>query len=233
MTVNGNGCLTCKVRKSSVLEPCAIGTLSAISTFKNSRKFEKGEFLFKEGEEVKGVFFIKKGVVKVLKEVPGYRTLIFKVCAKGEIVGHRGYDSKNIHKYSGVALSETECCFVPIVFFKEILRDSPDLEKQLMEEYLIDLERMEQKSMSLAYKSVKEKVAEAILLVSGVYDYHVKRRSFNIDLSRQDFADLTGTTKEQVSAVLKEFSRDSLIRYSGKKFNFIDLDALKSVAATY
>ena len=229
MTVNGNGCLTCKVRKSSVLEPCAIGTLSAISTFKNSRKFEKGEFLFKEGDEVKGVFFIKKGVVKVLKEVPGYRTLIFKVCAKGEIVGHRGYDSKNIHKYSGVALSETECCFVPIVFFKEILRDSPDLEKQLMEEYLIDLERMEQKSMSLAYKSVKEKVAEAILLVSGVYEYHVKRKSFNIDLSRQDFADLTGTTKEQVSKYYGEFESLDIIAAKGRLLHVKNMEKLEEI----
>ncbi|MCO6497657.1 MAG: Crp/Fnr family transcriptional regulator [Chitinophagaceae bacterium] len=230
MTLNGNSCLTCKVRKSSILEPCAIGTINAISTFKNSRKYEKGEFLFKEGDDVKGVFFVKKGIVKVLKEVPGNRTLIFKICSRGEIVGHRGYDSRNIHKYSGVALSETDCCFVPISFFQDILKDAPDLEKQLTEEYLLDLERMEEKSVSLAYKTVREKVAEALVLVSNIYGYRGGNRPFSIDLSRQDFADLTGTTKEQVSAVLKEFSRDSLIRYSGKRFNFIDLDALKSLA---
>lgn len=231
MTINGDTCLTCKVRNcSSLLRPCTIETLSAISTFKNSCKFGKGNYIFCQGEQAKGVYFIKKGVIKIEKKVTNERSFILKISGRGEIIGHRGHDGSGIHYYSAQALSEVVCCFVPMTFFKEILKVSPDLEKQLSEQYRIDLERMEQRSFGLACKSVREKVAEALLLVSEFYCYSPKRKVLAIDLSRQDIADLTGTTKEQVSATLKDFERQSWIRCSGKHFSFLDLKALKSLS---
>jgi len=230
MTVSGNTCLTCKVRNCSILKPCTVDTLSTISTFKTERKFNKAELIFEQGEPTKGVYFIKKGIVKVEKKAPHGRSIIVKICGPGDIFGHRGPNSLIYQNHSATALSDAYCCFVPVIFFKEILNNSPDLEKQLTEEYQNDLEKMEQKSLSLAYKSVREKVAEVILLLSELYCYGPKTKNFSIDLSRQDFADLSCTTKEQVSATLKEFSRNSLIQYSGKKFNFIDVEKLKSLS---
>ncbi|MBS1640255.1 MAG: Crp/Fnr family transcriptional regulator [Bacteroidetes bacterium] len=230
MAINGDNCLTCKVRNCSILKPCTVTTLSAISTFKTSQKFKKGEYLFEQGSLNKGVFFIKKGVVKVEIKSAGGRSFIVKIGGRGGIVGHRGSDNKSIQNYTVTALSEVICCFISTTLFKKILQGAADLEKQLSEEYLNDLKLMELRSLSLAYKTVREKIAEIILLIADLYNYTSKQKSFSIDLTRQDFADLSGTTKEQVSAALKDFERNELIKYSGKKFNFINIQALKAIA---
>ncbi|HRN47438.1 MAG TPA: Crp/Fnr family transcriptional regulator [Niabella sp.] len=231
MTVNGNSCLTCKVKNCSLLKPCTDDTLTVISKFKSERKFDKGEFVFKEGDMVKGIYFIKKGMVKIEKRMPKGRAFILKICGPGGLFGHRGHDQNFYQNYSVVALSECASCFIPFDVFNEILNNAPDLEKQIIKDNLKDLEKMEQRSLSLAFKPVKERVAEGILLLSEIYCYDPQKKGFCIDLSRQDFADLTGTTKEQVSAVFREFSRNSIIRYSGKKISYIDLEALKSFSA--
>lgn len=168
--------------------------------------------------------------MKIERSVPSGRSLIVKICGRGNIIGNRWILHDHVHHLTATALSDVVTCFVPEMFFKGILKNANDLEKQLANDYLKDLELMEQRSVSLAYKSVPAKIAEAIMLLSDIYCYQPKRRSFSIDLSRQDIADLAGTTKEQVSATLKTFSRNSLIRYSGKKINFIDLDGLKLIS---
>lgn len=228
MTVNGNSCLTCKVKNCSLLKPCTDDTLTVISKFKSEKKFERGEFVFGEGDRVKGIYFIKKGVVKIEKRMPKGRAFILKICGPGGLLGHRGHDQNFYHNYSVVALSECTSCYIPFDVFNEILNNAPDLEKQIINDNLKELDRMEQRSLSLAFKPVKERVAEGILLLSEIYCYDSQKKGFCIDLSRQDFADLTGTTKEQVSAVFREFSRLSIIKYSGKKISYIDLGALKS-----
>ena len=222
-------CLTCKVRGNSILKPCSEATLLAISHFKAKTKYKKGESIFQTGEPYRGVFLIKYGVVKLERVSAGGRPFIVKIVGNGGIIGHRERNNKFIQHYSATALSEVECCFIPAESFKEILKNSPDLENQIGEEHLKDLAMLEQKTMNLAYQSVREKIADALLLITEVYNYSQTHKSFCIDLSRQDISNLTGTTKEQVSATLKDFARSGIIKYSGKSFYFIQIDALKEI----
>ena len=230
MTPSGNTCLTCRVKHCSILKPCSLETLAAISRFKANYGFKKGDIIIKEGQISDGVYFIKRGVVKIEKNGPNGRNFIINICGAGNIIGHRGMQGNTIQKSTVVALSEVTCCFIPVNFFNEILKNASDLEKQITEDYLCQLEQLEKKSISLAYKSVKEKVAEVILVLATIYNYEPKKQSSSIDLSRQDLADLTGATKEQVSSVLKEFERNSIIRYSGKHFYSLDIGTLKTIA---
>ncbi len=230
MTPSGNTCLTCRVKHCSILKPCTVETLSAISRFKTNYAFKKGETIIREGNVSEGVYFIKKGVVKIEKNAPHGRSFIINVCGQGNIIGHRSVHGNSVQKNTAIALCDVTCCFIPINYFNDILKNAPDLEKQITEDYLCHLDQLEKKSISLAFKTVKEKVAEVMLVLADIYNYEPKKQSFSIDLSRQDLADLTGATKEQVSSVLKEFERNSVIRYSGKNFYSLDTATLQSIA---
>ncbi|HQV78533.1 MAG TPA: Crp/Fnr family transcriptional regulator [Chitinophagales bacterium] len=233
MVINGDSCLTCKIRDCSILKPCSTTTLTAISNFKSKNKYGKGQSVFAVGDEMKGVYFIKSGIIKVEMHTPNGKSFIVKLVSSGDIVGYRECNNTSIKNYSATAVSEVSTCFIPIDAFKKILYDSPDLDKQIKNEFVRDLELMEQKSLSLAFKPIKARVAEIILQIADVYCYNARRKSFVLDLSRQDVADLIGTTKEQVSAILKEFSRNSFIRYSGKKIYFIDTEAISTISINY
>lgn len=219
-------CLTCKVRQFSILKPCGDATLNAISRHKTKVFFKKGEFIFQVGDPFLGVHFIKSGVVKLERISSSGRPFIVKIGGRGGIIGHRERTNQYIRNYSATALSDVVTCFIPAESLNEIILNSSDLESQIMEEHLRDLTMLEQKSVDLAYKNVREKIADAILLIADIYNYPKTRKSFTIDFSRQDIANLTGTTKEQVSATLKEFAREGILKYSGKWFYFIDLVAL-------
>ena len=83
--------------------------------------------------------------------------------------------------------------------------------------------------IQLAHKNVKEKIAIALLIFAKFYNYTGKN-SFTIHFSRQEIADFTGTTKEQVSKVLKYFETDVLIKCKAKKFSYLNIAELNKIA---
>lgn len=230
MAIIRHDCITCKVRNCSILDSCDTETLTAISTFKTSRSIQKGERLFSESDPIQGIYFIKKGFLKVELNGKQGRPLILRIAGRGAVFGHRFNPNRRYHTQSVTAVSEVHYCYVPNDLFVEIVSKSSSLKQQLTNQILEDLELVEKKAIKLAHKSVREKVAEAMLLLSEMYQYEENRQSFRISICRQDIADLAGTTKEQVSKTLKDFEKEGLIKCAAKKFSYLQTDQLRSLA---
>lgn len=230
MSLARNDCMTCKVRNCSILKNCDSQTLTNISSYKLSGSIKKGERLFSEGDPVKGIYFIKKGFLKIELNGKVGRPLILSFVGKGTILGHRTNLAHAIHPSSATAASEVHYCYIPGHIFSEILCNSSILKQQILNQLLVDLKLTEKKALNLAHKSVREKIAEALLQIALVYGYEEKKQSFQINFCRQDIADLAGTTKEQVSKVLKELESEKLVKFTAKKFNYINIDALSAIS---
>lgn len=229
MPLTRTECITCKVRRCSILNACNYETLTAISTYKLSKTLQKGKKLFSEGDPIQGVCFIKKGFLKVELNGKQGRPLILKIAGQGTVFGHRANMKHPYYSCSATAVSEVQYCYLPYDLFNEIVGKSPALRQQIINQFLDELELVEKKAIYLAHKSVREKVAEALLLLADAYQYEEKKQSFRISFCRQDIADLVGTTKEQVSKILKDFEKEGLIKCAAKKFNFLNTAILKTV----
>lgn len=230
MAIVRNDCITCKVRSCSILGTCDINTLQSISTFKISKSLQKGQKLFSEGDIIQGVCFIKKGFLKVELNGKQGRPLILRIAGKGAVFGHRRSANHPCHNCSVTAVSDVQYCYVPNELFSEISGDSGELRAQIVNQYLDELDLVEKKAINLAHKSVREKTAEALLLLADAYQYSEKKQSFRINFCRQDIADLAGTTKEQVSKMLNDFEKEGLIKFSAKKFTYLNTQKLESLS---
>lgn len=230
MAITRHDCITCNVRNCSILDDCDRDTLTAISTYKISKQLRKGERLFSEGDPIRGVCFIKKGFLKVELNGKQGRPLILRLAGRGTIFGHRANSRHALHPCSATALSDVHYCYIPIDLFTEIKCKSDSLKQQILNLFLDELEVAEKKAVHLAHKSVRERVAESILMIADAYQYEESKQSFRISLCRQDMADLAGTTKEQVSKALKDFEKEGLIKCAAKRFNYLNTSALRSVA---
>ncbi|HRO45683.1 Crp/Fnr family transcriptional regulator [Agriterribacter sp.] len=230
MAITRYDCITCKVRNCSILNSCDTHTLTAISTYKLSKSLQKGERLFSEGDPVLGVCFIKKGFLKVELNGKQGRPLILQIAGRGAVFGHRANAGHRCHTSSAIAVSDVLYCYIPYDLFDEIADKSPVLKQQIINQFLNELQLVEKKAVNLAHKTVREKVAEALLLLAEAYQYEEKKQSFRISFCRQDIADLAGTTKEQVSKILKDFEKEKLIKCAAKKFSYLHTGMLRSIS---
>lgn len=226
-------CITCKVRDCSILRFCDDDTLTAISTYKISKLIQKGDRLFSEGDPVMGVYFIKKGFLKIELNGKQGRPLILTLAGKGTVLGHRTNAEHPYHTVSATALTNIEYCYVAAGQFGEIKGKSPVLAGQILNQILNELDMVQKKTVNIAHKSVREKVAEALLLLSKWYEYEQKKQSFRIHFCRQDIADFSGTTREQVSKTLKDFEKEKLIKCTAKKFTYLNTELLRKIAESH
>ncbi|GAB2833344.1 Crp/Fnr family transcriptional regulator [Ferruginibacter profundus] len=207
---------------------CSKEWLPAIDANRKVFHVKKGELLFKEGDEVKGMFFIHSGLVKVHKRWDEEKEMILRFANKGAIVGHRGLGSDTIYPVSATALAGTEVCFVDMDFFTATLKVNPDYMYELLMFFAAELKESEKRMRNLAHMSTKGRIAYALASLHGKFGTDGDGY-LNIVLSRQDLASYTGTTYETLFKMMNEFSAEDILQFAEKKIRIADLKKLVMV----
>jgi CRP-like cAMP-binding protein len=205
----------CDLKSCVLCKQCLSSWLPAVDANRQCRHFKKGELLFEEGHEVKGMFFINTGLVKVHKKWEDEKELVLRIAGNGDIVGHRGLGNDTIYPVSGTALAPTDVCFFGLDFFYDTLKVNHDFLYKLMMFFASELKESEKRMRNLAHMTVKGRVANAILFLKQKFGV-TPHNNLNITLSRQDFASYTGATYETVFRVLNELAEEKAIRVEGK-----------------
>lgn len=204
--------------------------LPAVAANKKTFHFKKGEIIFKEGEVVKGIYFVFDGTVKVHKNWGDEKELIIRFAKNGDIFGHRGLGEEIIYPVSGTAIEATTACFVDLDFFKTTLRINNEFTIRLLMFFADELQRSERKMNYLAHMQVKGRIAFSLISLYNKFGVTADG-ALNIILSRQDLASYAGTTYETVFRILNEFNQEEIINIDKKNIfirNFAQLEYLIS-----
>jgi CRP-like cAMP-binding protein len=207
-------CLLCRL--------CHKEWIPAIEAHRTNFKVNKGEVVFTEGEEVKGIYFVYEGTVKVHKHW-GDKELILRFAKKGNIIGHRGLGKDLVYPVSGTAIEPTTVCFLPLDFFQTSLKVNYDFLYELMQFFATELKESEQNMRNLAHMPVKSRVLQALLTLEEKFGL-TNDGFINIIISRQDLASFAGTTYETVFRVLNELLSENIIHLGEKQIKILRKD---------
>jgi CRP/FNR family transcriptional regulator len=199
--------------------------LPALEANRQCMHFKKGAVIFEEGQQVNGMFFIEKGVVKVHKHWQDEKELILRIASDGDIVGHRGLGNNTIYPVSGTALEATDICFVTLDFFNDTLKVNHEFLYNLMMFFAAELKESEKRMRNLAHMTVKGRISNAILFL--LQKFGATKAQLNMMLSRQDFAAYVGASYETVFRMLNELAEEGVIKLSGKEITILSENKLK------
>lgn len=93
-----------------------------------------------------------------------------------------------------------------------------------------DTRNAEERAMHMAQKTVRERVAESVLILKEVYGLEEDGNTINATLKRDELADLAGTVRETATRFLSELNADKIICIEGKKIRILDLQKLERSA---
>jgi len=222
-------CTTCKVKGLSFLKNCPVRVLKEISEKKTSHSFKMGTGLLKKDNVGSGIYCIRSGVVKVEAQNKKGGALILRLEGRGAIVGFRATGEITRQPLTITAVEDIQVCHLSEEKFRSVLSTCPELQTEMSKSLLSEIRSVEQKALSLANNSVRERIAESLLHIAQVYQYKESGRSIHTHLDRQDIADLAGTTREQVSKVLADYRHAGLINFKAKHLKYFDLAGLRKV----
>lgn len=215
----------CDLKSCFLCRFCLGDWLPAVAANRQNIAVKKGQLLFKEGDPVKGIFFIYSGAVKVHKRWGSEKELILRFARQGDVVGHMALGNDTVYPVSATAVEAGIVCYVPIDFFESTLNINNKLARQLVFVLANDLQESEKRMRNLAHMPVKGRVAQALLSLKAQFGAN-EDGHLNIELSRQDLASFTGAAYESLFRVINELLEEGAIIAKGKSISIADEPAL-------
>lgn len=222
-------CEQCIVREFSSLKSLNKDELVKIANCKTSYTIKKGESIFREGESVNGIFCIKEGVCKLSKLSPNGKDHIVKLVKPGDLLGQRSMISDEPTNLSATALEDMRVCFLPKQEVLHFFNQNNQFSMNVMRSICGDLKDADDHMVSMAQKTVRERLAETLLYLEETFGKD-KDNSLRIQLSREELAGIIGTATESCIRLLSEFNKNGWISLTGKKISISDKNKLKRIA---
>lgn len=219
-------CQYCAKRFTNVFCMANSEAQSEIMAEKTCTAYKKGEYIFKEGNRPFGIFCINSGKIKLVKNGDDGKEHIIRLAKPGDPLGYRSLLGGEKYNASAVALEDCSICFVSKDLFLSLLKKDSALSFEMMKLLSDDLKKAEKQLTHLAQKSVRERVAEAILFIKETYGFESDGQTIAASFSRDDIANLVGTATETAIRQLSELNKDNIIKLAGKKIMITDLAKL-------
>lgn len=228
-TIDHKYCEICSSTRKSIFKDFNGKEIEKLSANRNCNFYKKGQIIFFEGNYPDGLFCIREGKVKVFKIGSTGKEQIIRFAKNGDALGYRALLVGETYSASAAALEDSNICFIRKDVVFELFKSNHNFSLSLLKLLSRDLEDVENKMVRLAQKPVRDRLAEALLILKETYGTD-KQGNINISLSREDFAGIVGTATETVIRLLTEFKKENLISTKGKKIKIIDADELVRIS---
>jgi CRP-like cAMP-binding protein len=213
------------------LAPLTAEDRAALAPLCQLHAFEKGARIFEEGDPAVLIHFLFLGRVKIVKAA-AERELILEILGPGEPVGAVAVFERRPFPASAVALEASGVVSIPEREFFALLEKRPEIVRRLfagLTRRLITLNRrLADMTGSVEYRAAR--------LFTTLADRVGKKRSDGvfvpIHLSRQEIADLVGTTPETAIRVMSRWQKDGVVDTEKEGFLIRQIDALRASAPT-
>lgn len=222
-------CAHCPHLSHSHLNALSTDSLDDVSKNRTCLVFKKGQTIYHEGMRVNGIYCVHGGIAKLYKLGPKGKEQIIKFAQPGELAGYRAMISNEPMAGSLVAHTEVRACFIPKETFLTSLRENPTFSFELLAASCKELGEWGTVVTNLAQKSVKERLAELLMLLQATFGT-ADEGHIDIILTREELANMVGTATESLIRLLSELKKEGAISTSGKKITIANMSMLRSIA---
>ncbi|MBA4054587.1 MAG: transcriptional regulator [Marivirga sp.] len=190
---------------------------------KKVKVLKKKAGLFSEGDLPLNIYYLKSGSIKVYKSHPDGKELITNIYDTNDFFGFEPILEGNNYQETAVALQDSEVVVIPKYDFITLLQAHPDVSKSFIGLLCKKLAEREKQLLNVAYNSVRQRTAEALLKV------RMKDSQDIIQLSRDDLAKIVATASESVIRILSDFKDEGLIEIDNGKIRITQPTRLERV----
>lgn len=227
-------CENCQVKDISKFGMLCKEDLDKINYNKSCTAYKKGQIIFHEDTRPLGVFCINKGRLKVYKTGDDGKDQIIQIAKTGDLLGYRAMIGEDLYPVTAEALEDVQVCFIPKGEFIRLMEESADFSKMLLKEACHELSMMTEMLTNLAQKTVRERLAVNLLMLKDIYiDEDNPIDPSEINMTREDLANIVGTATETIIRLLHDFKEENLIKTNGRKIMVLDAQRLVKVGNIY
>jgi CRP-like cAMP-binding protein len=192
---------------------------------------ERGGFVFLEGDRATSLNVLAEGRVKVVRETDEGGEVILRQIDPGEIFGGAGGWGGATYPASARAQERSVVLRLPAERFTALIREQPDFALAVVAELGRRLREREARIRDLQSERVERRIARALLrLVNKTGVHGAESIEVGVPLTRQDLAELAGTTLSTASRTLSAWDQQGIVASRRERVTILQPHALAAIA---
>ena len=206
-----------KLRQVSVFQNASDDDLRVIVQYGIERSIEEGEFFFFQGDPATYLYVLISGRAKLLQANSAGQQVNLRTIHEWEMFGALGAVRPEApYPASAQAMEPSTALAIKSDHFRDLMQTRPYLSFDLMKLMTGYIQEMQERYRELATEKVERRIARTLLRLTA--QMGVKNADGGIELSftRQDLAEMSGTTLFTASRVLAEWEKRGLVE-SGRE----------------
>ncbi len=195
-----------------------------IAAIAKAQTFKKGELVYMAGDEGGTLYVLHSGRVKIYRLSASGKEQVIRVIEPGGFMGELSLFSSLPMTDNAEALEASTMCLIEGSKLKELMKKYPSIAFKVMEELSRRLEEAEALIETLNLNTVEQRLAQALLAMSG------GEQEVELRITKGDFASQLGMSQETLSRKLAAFQERGFIAMKGRKIKLKDRKGLEELA---
>lgn len=193
------------------------------------RNYKKNMIIFMEGEVGEALFFIISGKVKIYKLVEDGREQILHILKDSDIFAEIVFVDRGNYPATAQVLEDSKIGMIRNDDFERLVRQNPDFALKILRVMTYRLRQAQMQIRDIALRDTYGRVASMLLMLAKEHgEDSAEGTKINLPLSRQELANLIGTTRETVTRILSDFNKTKIIRLQKQEIIILDEKKMRS-----
>jgi len=207
--------------------PLPPAILAQIARHFRPRHVQRGEVVFLKGLPATDLSLLATGRIKVVRETEDGREVILRQIRPGDIFGGAGGWGESVYPASALAQEEALVLQLPAAEFQHLLSSHVEFAVAVIHELGLRLREAEARIRDLQAESAECRLAHAVLRLAQKQE---RGGPPTLTLTRQDLAELSGTTVATASRTVRAWHNQGLVDAGRERVTILRPNALRAIA---
>ena len=195
--------------------------------------YEKGQYIFREGDPAEWFHIVREGTVKCIKSSPDGRDMTLKVLTPGDLFCcEAAVFGGSPHPGCAKVLDQATVLRIPKKRYLEILKRNPDAAIHVINYLAERLREAQEQAKAMVFHKAERRLASILFALAqkaGIPEQEGIRLQSR--LTRRDLADMAGLTVETATRIMGRFKADQILFGTAKRIVIRNIERLKAIAS--
>ncbi len=208
------------LKRSSIFSGLSDDELAALAELAFEYSFMPDQFVFWDGDVPERFYVIAEGSVKVVKYSSLGKEFIIAFFGPGEMFGEVAVFENKSYPASAQAVARTRVLGIGREDFLAFLADHPQVALRIINVLGGRLRDAQGRLRDLAGERIEQRIAAVLVMLSS-------KLGNTLPFTRQEIADMTGTTTETTIRVMSQLRSRGITRSVRGKVTILDAEKLR------
>lgn len=203
---------------------------AAFFAFTAKQKYAKGDYIFIANDVGRRIFFLEEGIVKIFNLSPNGTQTIFWFCVPGDVFGAGGISGSPFQSVYAQTVESSTVHFISRADFEKVMKQHPQIAINIIRLLGARLRLACDSMVDISVQKAESRLARVLLRLAHNYGSRAGGLvEIRVRVSHQELADMIGSSRQTVNALLHQFSNSGWIHLKGRTFSIVSPGDLQEI----